>query len=270
MAATTAEVRAWAKDVGWPNVTDRGRLGAEVWSAYASEHAAAAPEPEPEPEPEGIVISMPVEEIAPHDEPEGREEVKPEPAPKRSPHALWKRKPKSDDRPRRKRLSLETLAGLAWQGAAGVVSYLAGPQYAPVSMMMAFQAPVAGAIIEDAAKDTVADRLLQPVARLVQPGGQIGALVGAPVITAMICNRPQLYPRLRPALAYAMREWVTLAGPKLREMKRKEAKFAEEMAGFQEEFGLTVDELLDEIFAPLMAASAAERAAANGHATAAA
>lgn len=146
---------------------------------------------------------------------------------------------------------------MAWQGVAGVLTSIAGPAYAPVGIMMSFQAPVAGAVLEDAARDTVADRVLQPVARLVQPGGQIGALLGAPLATAVVCRYPHMYPRMRPVLSFAMREWVTIAGPKLREMKRKEDKFAEEMASFSEEFGMGIDDLLDSVFAPITANLAA-------------
>jgi len=56
-----------------------------------------------------------------------------------------------------------------------------------------------------------------------------------------------------------------VAGPKLREMKRKEDKFAEEMASFSEEFGMGIDDLLDAVFAPITA----NLAATNGYPAAA-
>jgi hypothetical protein len=275
MSVSTAEVRSWAKENGL-DVADKGRLGPEVWSAFASAHSDPAPEPpsegdeividfdaptssaspEPPPSPAPPTTSSPAPSPAPSP---ARKEVPPQPAP-RAKRSWWQRK--EGEKPRRKRVSLEMLAGLAWQGIAGVVTSLAGPQYAPVGIMMSFQAPVAGAVLEDAARDTAADRLLQPVARLVQPGGQIGALLGAPLATAVVCRYPEMYPRMRPVLSYAMREWVTIAGPKLREMKRKENKFAEEMASFSDEFGMGIEELLDTVFAPL---SGEPLAATNGH-----
>jgi hypothetical protein len=263
--STTSEVRAWAREEGI-EVPPRGKLSASVWSAFASAHADAdVPATEPAPEPEQIETEQPE---AP--EPETSPEVQPQPAaPERKGWIKWRPKPaaQSKDKPRRKRVSLEFLSGMAWQGVAAVVANLAGPQYAPVGMMMAFQAPVAGMVIEDVAKETAADRLLQPIARIVQPGGQLATLIGMPMGTALICKYPHLYPRIRPVLAEGMKEWVTLAGPKLRERRRKQEKFSEEMATFQEEFGVTVDQLLDDVFAPLMQPSPA-MAAANGSATA--
>ena len=270
MATTTAEVRAWARESGL-DVSDKGRLGPDIWSAYASAHTGE--DPGPLDEPSEIIIgaddplppsSPPSSSTSPSpsSSPEPKPETPPEPPPKRG---LFGRKPAAGGKRTRKRVSLEMLAGLAWQGIAGVLTSLAGPAYAPVGVMMSFQAPVAGAVLEDAARDTAADRFFQPVARLIQPGGQIGALVGAPLATAVVCRYPELYPRMRPALRYAMREWVTVAGPKLREMKRKEDKFAEEMASFSEEFGMGIDDLLDAVFAPITA----NLAATNGYPAAA-
>lgn len=257
---TTAEVRAWAKGVGI-EVPDRGKLPAALWSEFASAHTDADL---PVAEPPEIETEQPAAEP----EPDLVPEVAPEPAPAPERKKWWKPKPAQPktEQPRRKRVSLEFLSTVAWQGVAALVGNLAGPQYMPVGMMMAFQAPVAGMVIEDAAKDTAADRMVQPLARLIQPGGQIATLIGMPLGTALVCRAPHLYPRIRPLLAEGMKEWVAIAGPKLRERRRKAEKFAEEMATFQEEFGVTVDQLLDDVFAPLLSPSPA-MASANGSAS---
>jgi hypothetical protein len=142
----------------------------------------------------------------------------------------------------------------------------AGPAYVPVMKMMAFQAPVAGMVADQVIPHgSVLDRALQPVARLVEGGSAGAALVAPPLLTALACRRPDMMPVIRPMLIASMKEWVITAGPQLRKMREREEKFAAEMGAFGEEFGLTIDQLLDEVFAPLMPdAEMMARAAANG------
>ena len=265
-APTTAAIRAWAERRHLIEPGGRGRLAAEIWSAYANEQAAAAnAPPPPAPVTESVVVG--VREL-PAEPPGPRDEKPPEQPKKNLRERLHIVKPDTPEpgKPKRarKRVSLETLGGLAWVGASRVVAF-AGETYLPVVKMMSFQAPVAGAVVEDLARGTVADRIMQPVARLTESGGAVGALVGAPMLTAVVCRKPELYPQVRPMLMAAMREWVIVAGPKLREMRRREEKFAEEMGTFTDEFGVTVDQLLDEVFSSL-AAQPPPPAEANGHA----
>ena len=261
---STADVRAWAERRHLIEPGGRGRLAAEIHAAYANEQAAAASAPPPPaPVTESVVVG--VRELPA--EPSRRDEKPPEQPKKNLRERLHIVKPDDagkPDKPKRarKRVSLETLGGLAWVGASRVVAF-AGETYLPVVKMMSFQAPVAGAVVEDLARGTIADRIMQPVARLTESGGAVGALVGAPMLTAVVCKRPELYPQVRPMLMAAMREWVIVAGPKLREMRRREEKFAEEMGTFTDEFGVTVDQLLDEVFSSL-AAQAPPAAEANG------
>jgi hypothetical protein len=267
---STADVRAWAERRHLIEPGGRGRLAAEIHAAYANEQAAATGAPPPaEPVTESHVVG--VKELPAHPEP-GRPEAPPETPRKTVRERLHIVKPADDKqetgRPKtpraRKRVSLETLGGLAWVGLSRAVAF-AGETYLPVVKMMSFQAPVAGAVVEDLAKGTIVDRIAQPVARMAESGGAVGALVGAPLLTAVVCKRPELYPQVRPMLMAAMREWVIVAGPKLREMRRREEKFAEEMGTFTEEFGITVDQLLDEVFSDLAAQQgSAPMAEANG------
>jgi hypothetical protein len=285
MTATTedlmspAEVRRQAVRLGIP-VGDKGRISAqlraEVATAMAADPDTAADDDDP------IVIDTP-ETSAPFvtsDSQDAKSLQEGETRPERPPRAPGRRRladraraalkgPESGPAARKSkdkaRVSLESLGGLAWSAVGGMLAQLGGQQYAPVTMMMAFQAPVAGGVIEDLARGTIVDKLAQPVARLTQSGGAAGALIGAPLATALICRFPHLYPKIRPGLARLMQEWVIVAGPKLREMKRREDKFAEEMGQFSEEFGMTVDDMLDAIFAPLLTtAGEYDPAAANG------
>lgn len=267
---TTAEVRAWAERRHLLEPGGRGRIAAEIWGAFAEEQAAAAAAGSADAPPPAAVtepLMVGVKELA-ADAPAGRAEERPEQP--RKPlrerlHIVKADQPGSEPRKPRthKRVSLETIGGLAWVGISRGVAF-AGDTYLPVVKMMSFQAPVAGAVFEDVTRGTVADRILQPAARLAESGGAVGALIGAPLLTALVCKRPELYPQVHPMLMAAMREWVIVAGPKLREMRRREEKFAEEMGTFTAEFGVTVEELLGEVFAPPPPAGAPQTAAANG------
>ncbi|MDR1998352.1 MAG: Lsr2 family protein [Frankiaceae bacterium] len=258
MSSTDAQIRDWARANGVP-VGDRGRIPAEVRSAWATENA---PDPDPGPQefryaPDGTpLFTVGGNGVA---EPQPAPQAEPEPEPERPPapasaaerfRARWRRAREPRETrprgPRRRRISLETLGELAWGGLARIAA--TREAYVPVARMMAFQAPVAGMVVEDAAKNTAADTVLQPVARLVSAGTGAGALVGPPLLTAVVCRRPELYPVARPMLVACMKEWVVVAGPKLRELQRREEKFREEMAVFGEEFGLTIDQLLDSVF----------------------
>jgi len=271
-APTTAEVRAWAERRHLLEPGGRGRIAAEIWGAFAEEQAAAAAAgADTGPPPAAVTdpVMVGVKELA-ADAPAGRPEERPEQPRKPLRERLHIVKPEQQGgesrKPRaHKRVSLEAIGGLVWVGISRGVAF-AGDTYLPVVKMMSFQAPVAGAVFEDVARGTVADKILQPVARLAESGGAVGALIGAPLLTALVCKRPELYPQVHPMLMAAMREWVIVAGPKLREMRRREEKFAEEMGTFTAEFGVTVEELLGEVFAPIPSAPAGppQTAAANG------
>jgi hypothetical protein len=273
-APTTAEVRAWAERRHLLEPGGRGRISAEIWGAYADERAAAAAAGAAALEaagapPAAVAEShaVGVKELAADPPPPGRAEEPPERPRKPLRERLHIVRADQPDQPRKprahKRVSLEVLGGLAWVGVSRGVAF-AGETYLPVVKMMSFQAPVAGAVVEDLARGTIADRILQPVARLTESGGAVGALIGAPLLTALVCKRPELYPQVQPMLMAAMREWVIVAGPKLREMRRREEKFAEEMGTFTAEFGVTVEELLAEVFAAPAPAGPPQTAAANG------
>ena len=281
--ALAPQVREWAERRGLIEPGSRGRLPSSVWAAHAMETAAtqAAAEParadasEDAPPPLAVpprelpAVPVPREEKPP--ETPGKETV----ADKAK--RLWAgdKGGKHEDKPAkagkperrapRKRVSLETLGGLTWVGIAKSLAFI-GDTYAPVTRVMAFQAPVAGAVMEDLARDTVVDKFAQPIARLTESGGAVGALVGMPLLTAVVCRQPALYPQVRPMMMGAMKEWVIVAGPKLRDMRRREEKFAEEMGTFAEEFGITPDDLLDEIFRDFAVQheAAAAAAGANG------
>jgi hypothetical protein len=72
----------------------------------------------------------------------------------------------------------EKLIQRGWEFAARVLQ----PVNLPVARCLDWQAPTAGALLEEAVRDTVVDRLLQPVARIEDKLEIAGALIGPPVL----------------------------------------------------------------------------------------
>jgi len=263
---SAAVVRAWAIEHGHPELAGgRGRIPAEIFA----EHAAAVTSGPSVTSPAGGPEDDPADPLAvtPPDSGERRPEAPPGGVGARLRGLRGGRAAGKEAKPKagkptggRRRVSIEKIAAMGWVGAVRLVQF-SGPQYAPVGRMMMFQAPVAGAVVEQQLKGTIADRVLQPIARLAENGGALGGLIGPPVLTAAVCRYPHLYPQVRPILAAAMREWVIVAGPQLRAMRKKEEQFQEEMRQFDEEYGISLDALLDDVFSELLTAMAAANAA---------
>lgn len=278
------EIREWGRANGYA-VAEAGRIPAELRSAWATANGDAIEAPDP------VVFGIPPQPAAPDDgdgpgpspsptpgsdqagpAPEPTGELPPQPPPRAGAaeraRRAWRTRreqaPRRGGPARRRRVTLETLGSLAWGGLARLTEF-AGPRYVPVMKMMAFEAPVAGMVVDEVVPHgSLVDRALQPVARLVEGGSAGAALIAPPLLTALACRRPDMMPVIRPMLKSALKEWVITAGPQLRRLREREAKFAAEMATFGEEYGITIDQLLDEIFAPVPSEQEMARAAANG------
>lgn len=199
MTATTTDVREWAKARGI-DIGAHGRIPAAVRDQYEAEHTApdgdAYPEPEPGPAYDGGVTEAdfpPEEPAAP--EPGHPAEIKPKRIRTAKPAAgvfARFRKPKTKTaRPARKlpRVSLAGLIEDAWQQMAWAAAPLP-----PMQRLLYAQAPFAGVALEDALKDTVVDRVLQPVARAEEKAKAVGGLVMPPVaLLAVLATAPRPY-----------------------------------------------------------------------------
>jgi hypothetical protein len=131
------------------------------------------------------------------------------------------------------------LIGAVWGFAAQVLQ----PINMPVAKVLAVQAPVAGMVLEDALKNTVVDRLLQPLAG-VQIGGEIAlALIGPPLLVGALTAKPEMAPVLVPLLRRALRSWIDVAGPKLEEVAKTEQKF-------EEQYGSRIDDMIEFFLTP--------------------
>lgn len=177
--------------------------------------------------------------------PEGLEETKPKLASpslrERATRAVNRAReaPKKASGPRVPRKSIDKLIGAVWGFAAQVLQ----PLNMPVARVLAVQAPVAGMVLEDALKNTVVDRLLQPLAGL-QTGGEIAfALMGPPMLVGALTVKPEMAPILVPLLRRSLATWIDIAGPKLEEVAKQERKF-------EEQYGTRIDDMIEFFLTP--------------------
>jgi hypothetical protein len=151
-----------------------------------------------------------------------------------------KAKPKGKARPR---VPVDDLIAGVWRAAAGFARPLPA-----TSRLLKMQAPVAGAVLEDAVKGTFVDTVLQPVARAGQTGEAFAVLVLPPVLVAAIELDPGRMPFLLPPLRELMLRWAHVAGPKMAAALAREREF-------EEQFGEDVDGLLAMLFEGMDAAA---------------
>jgi hypothetical protein len=127
-------------------------------------------------------------------------------------------------RPAHPRMPLDRLFGAAYTGLAKVAETF-NP---PVGRVLAFQAPVAGAVFEDKFRGTLVDRAMQPFARMQDQGETLTALIGPPALVLALQAQPGAAPVLLPLLRGSLVSWIRLAGPKAAQQAREDAEFEEE------------------------------------------
>src|SRR5215831_8022525 len=260
MAATVTEMRKWLQANTDEEVPDRGRLRPELVELFNDAHAAE--EWDADTEPAGDLIGADIAgaetEAAPA---EVRPEVRPsrkratgrtgggasgvlgrliagdtskKPAPKRGAKAP-------------PRVSLEKFTGRLYS--------MAGRLLAPVSpaaaTCVAVQAPIAGVLLDEIVVGTVADRMLQPLARAEEKLDVAFALIAPPVACMAIemAQPVEQTPEVmfRTAVAYQMLREGLRTGL---EVSGKYAERVAEARARQLESDAKVDELIALIFQP--------------------
>jgi hypothetical protein len=160
----------------------------------------------------------------------------------------WRKRKPADPKTRKRkqpRVSVDHLVSRAWEGIARI----AQPLSLPLSRCLQVQSPVAGMILEEIVAGTLVDRALQPVARAEEKAEKVLALVGPPLLVLAIEQSFVLPPEqmmmrqalLMPMLKESLRMWLRIAGPKVEEAARREAKE-------YETFGRTIDEMVTLFF----------------------
>lgn len=224
MTAKAQDIRAWAKDNDM-EIADGGRIPQDVREAFEAAHPEDISEDEeyervPESPPD-VKVDKPIDRVR-----------------RFTSRAKSRTKRARTTRPKRPRVSVERLIEGGWH----MLAQIAQPISIPVSRTLGLQAPLAGMVLEDVVKGTVADTLLQPLARAGEKGEVGFALLGPPMIVFAIEQKPELWPVLRPMLRESLKSWVRIAGPKAELRMLEEQKF-------EEEYGTRIDSLIEMIFA---------------------
>jgi len=199
MAASSTDVRAWAREQGHDIPSSRGPLPKHIKDAYAEAH--------PAPVVPGVVEessfdpSMGVTEadFPPDDDYPGDTAAPTEPTAKtkgeRKPRAVkpppakggWRTRLFGPAKPaahkaKHARTSLSDFAEETWADLA----FLAQP-IPPLARILDIQAPYAGVVFDDQVRGTIVDTLLQPVAQYSGMIRGLNGLVGPPVYVGLIC-----------------------------------------------------------------------------------
>ena len=256
MAADT-DIRQWAREKGL-QVGERGRLPGDVTEAYRAEHpdyegrvvvdGYGTDQERVMPDPPGELVPVVVDQAA---------GVDGERAPKDStpsgPRRLWNRlKARASGRHKR-RASLDWVGTIGWSTLAQVV---ASRGALPTARVLEMQAPTAGLILDQALAGTLADRMLQPIARGGKRAQAAAALIGPPLLVTAISLHPEKIETLGPILKECLIQWAIVAGPKMQELAKRQEKIKEELDGWDP------DVMLAEIFAPPPGMAPAEPASA--------
>lgn len=254
--ATAADIRAWAQGEGL-DVSTRGNIPDDIRERYDAAHPGpngTAPGPDyPDDGFDTLFVDPPGDDGFPEPGPTG--ETRPR-RPKASTsrrsatgggRRFWQRgDPKAKKKPR---VSTEDVLGSLWRGAAKLASPLP-----PLQRTLRIQAPVAGLLLEDAVKNTAADVMLQPLARLAGQGKVVSALLGPPlIVTALSVHVQQraaagedpnpLFVSVGiEALRSSLMTWCEIAGPKFEVALAREQEV-------EARFGQSVDDLISLLLA---------------------
>lgn len=254
--ATASDMREWARANGY-TVSVKGAIPQHVAAAYEAAHPGAngsAGTTHPDYPDDDF-------ESAFADIPEDTGETPPKPLPKggrsgssagggsRSRSLFRNRGSKAKAAKKKQpRVSTEDLLGSVWRGLAKMATPLP-----PLHRTLRVQAPVAGLLLEDAVKGTMADTVLQPVARFAQQGKVVSALLGPPVlVTAISVHMQQAAAQERlpnplfmsvstEALRGSLMTWMEVAGPKFEIAMAREREF-------EDKYGKSVDDFMQWLF----------------------
>lgn len=235
--ASDTDIRQWARDRGM-SVGERGRLPGDVTDAWRAEHPG-------EEDQVVLVDDGPGAELAPVDVAGERAGVDGERPPSDStpsgPARLWRKlKARASGRHKR-RASLDWVGMMGW----GMLAQIAASNGAlPTARVMEMQAPTAGLILDQALSGTLADRLLQPIARGGKRAQAAAALIGPPLLVTAISIHPEKINTLGPVLKECLIQWALVAGPQMKVLKERQEKIKADLGDWD------VDAELAAIFAP--------------------
>lgn len=257
--ATTAEMRAWLRAEGYePSV--KGALAADQIAAYDAAHQSAnGDEDEHDPWAGGQWEDSHDSDVSAAAEPPDTGETPPrrprpgsKPAGKTGRSWPWGKRAagKGKAKPKHPRVPVDEVISGGWR----LLARIARP-VPPLERTLKVQSPVAGLLLEDTIKGTLADTILQPVARMQAQGKVVAALAGPPLLVtagtihlqrAEAAGQPP-NPVFMGIVSEALREslmlWMDVAGPKFELALQREKDF-------EDRYGQDVDDMITWIFSP--------------------
>lgn len=237
MAADDSDIRAVLREHGM-DPPAKGKLGAK-WRAEYETITGHSPDAWDGPDDDGDVITATVPPRAPgadDDDTAGESPGEQRPRRRKGPglrarlsdaRASTKGKTGSSGK-KRPRVPVDSIISRGW----GYLSRMTAPVSGPLSRTLWLQSPVAGLLLEDAVRDTVADRVLQPIARAEQRGEKVIALAAPPFLVVAV-ERAQGLPEpqrmmqlavLEPMLVESLTLWVKIAGDKMEQAAERVAE----------------------------------------------
>ena len=230
MSDDPADIRAVLREHGHEPPA-RGQLGRAWLDIYAEIQAGQNGQPAPSDD-DGVTVAGPLPGDAEPDTDGPPAERRP-----RKPPAT--RKPLSErlraargGKPKRKvkhpRVPVDRVVGVVWEALGRMFT----PLSPPTGRCLQLQAPVAGLILEDVVKGTVADRVLQPLARAEEKGKKVLA-VAAPPMLVLALEQAQGLPDaqrlareafLVPMLLESLLLWDDVAGEKIEAQIQRDAE----------------------------------------------
>jgi hypothetical protein len=221
MSSETQDIRVWAKEQGL-DIAPKGKIpvaireqweGREVPPAAPAEESPASPTSAGERKPAGRKRGLP---------------------------GLLARGEQAD-KPQHRRVSIEGIVSSAW--GLGAMLLCRSPQSLPMARVLDMQAPVAGIIVNDVARGTVVDKVLQPFARAGASGEKAMALIGPPLLVGIISANPGTYPVLKPVLKASLMSWMEISAPAMKKAEQRAARWKEEFGG------VDIDSMIEALFA---------------------
>lgn len=237
--ASDTDIRSWAREKGL-QVGERGRLPGDVTDAYRAEHPDELPDVD-QAHAEQLGAELVPVDVAGERAAGVDGERPPEDSTPSGPARLWRKlKARASGRHKR-RASLDWVGTIGW----GMLSQIAASKGAlPTARVLEMQAPTAGLILDQALAGTLADRLLQPIARGGKRAQAAAALIGPPLLVTAISIHPEKIDTLGPILKECLIQWALVAGPQMQVLAKRQEKIKAELDGWDP------DVMLSEIFAP--------------------
>lgn len=222
-----ADIRAVLREHGY-DPPARGRLSEDWLERHAEIIAGTAEGPDPDateadppPDTAGSAQETPAAEQRPRRP--GRTRTRRQPLTDRLKGARGKAKPGRGGRakPKHPRVPVDRLTGMLWEALGRMFT----PISPPTGRCLQLQAPVAGLLMEDVVKGTMADRFVQPWARAEEKGKKVLAVAAPPMIVLALeqaqglpdAQRQVREAFLLPMLLESLMMWDDVAGEKIEE-----------------------------------------------------